>query len=123
PARRSSSRRSYRPRRAETSSVSAICPLLSLAECSAGEPRDETVETRVVEERERDARDERGDHDRSPLRQVAANEVGVHPGRQRPVVGARDEGERIDELVEHQREREDDNGENPRNRDRKNNAE
>src|SRR5262249_29018741 len=37
-------------------------------ECPTGKSRDEPVEKRVVEERERDARDERGDHDRAPIR-------------------------------------------------------
>src|SRR5207248_1251642 len=53
---------------------------------------------------------------------IAADEVGVDAGRERPVIGAGDEGERVHKLVQHQREREDDHRQDPRNRDRENNS-
>src|SRR5919206_3574351 len=107
PARRSSSRRSYLPSRWLGSSELAIDPPFSalLAECPTGKSRDEAVEKRVVEERQRDARDQCGDHDRAPIRQVAANQIRVDAGRHHLVRRRRDEGERVEELVRDERER------------------
>src|SRR3954470_4914925 len=100
PARRISSRRSYLPSLRLGSSELATTPsFLGLPECSPGEACDEPVEERVVEERERNARYERGDHDRSPLRQVAADQIRVDTGRQRAVRRRGDECERVDEFV------------------------
>src|SRR6267378_7772588 len=69
-----------------------------LAECSACEPRDEPVEERVVDECQRDARDEDRAHDPGPVEQVAADQIGRNADRQRTVGRARDEGDRVYEL-------------------------
>src|SRR5581483_9100456 len=47
-----------------------------LAECAAGEAGDETVEQHVVDERERDARDEDRRHDPGPVVFVTADQSG-----------------------------------------------
>src|SRR6266550_2066043 len=123
PARRISSRRSYLPsRRLGSSELATTPPFLALPECSPGEARDEPVEERVVEERERNARYERGDHDRSPLRQIAADQIRVDTRGQRAVRRRRDERERVYELVHDEREGKDHDSQDARNGDRKNDA-
>src|SRR5262245_54499173 len=72
------------------------------AEGSAGEPCDEAVEERVVEQRKRNAGDENRSHDRRPVEEVALDEVRRHADGQRAVLVARDERDRVDELVEHE---------------------
>src|SRR5712691_11588820 len=56
--------------------LSDIYALLSLAERSAGEPCDEPVQEQVVHQRERDAGDQDRGHDRRPVEEVAADQVG-----------------------------------------------
>src|SRR3954447_12980439 len=46
-------------------------PFVSLAERSAGEPRDEPIEERVVDERQGDARDQDRAHDSGPVEEIA----------------------------------------------------
>src|SRR4051812_6058479 len=75
---------------------------LDLAECSAREPCDEPIEERVVDECQWNARDEDRAHDPGPVEEVAADQVGRHADRQRAVRGAGDEGDRVDELVDHE---------------------
>src|SRR4026207_102300 len=89
----------------------------SLAECASCKALDEPVEERVVEERQRDRRYQDGRHERLPEEDVAANQVVRDAGRHRPLLRGRDERERVDELVDAERESEDDDGENPRQRD------
>src|SRR5882762_1198531 len=121
PARRIRSRRSYLPlRRLGSSELATTPPFSALPECSPGEACNEPVEERVVEERERNARYQRGNHDRSPLRQVAADQVCVDTRRQGPVTRAGDERERVDEFVHDERERKDHHSQDARNGDGKN---
>src|SRR5437868_9069919 len=49
-----------------------------LAECSSCEACDEPVQERVVDECERDARDEDRGHDSGPVVEIASNQVGRH---------------------------------------------
>src|SRR4051812_31640902 len=70
-----------------------------LAERSACEPRDEAVEKGVVDEGQRNARDQDRAHDSRPVEQVAADEVGRHADGQRAVRRARDEGDGVHEFV------------------------
>src|SRR5262249_27854638 len=111
-------------RRLRTSLVSDMTPLISfrLTERSAGEPGDEAVEEDVVEEREWNARDQDRGHDPGPVEEIAADQVGRDPDRQRAVRRARDERDRVQKLVQYEREGEDRNGQDPRDRDRKRDA-
>src|SRR5205085_149715 len=93
-------------------------PFGLLAEGTTREPLDEAVEERVVEQSERDARDERRRHQRLPEEHVAADQVVRYPRRHRALRRRRDERERVDELVDAEREGEDDDGQDPRQRDR-----
>src|SRR5690348_3240729 len=91
--------------------VSAIFPLsYRLAKSPAREAGDEPVEEGVVDEGQRNARDQDRRHDPGPVEEVTADQVGGHTDRQRAIGRARDERDRIDELVDDEREREDDNG-------------
>src|SRR3954465_3180714 len=45
----------------------SIAPPFRLAECPSGEPGDEPVQKRVVDERQRDARDQDRGHDPGPV--------------------------------------------------------
>src|SRR6266849_890721 len=94
----------------------------SLPERAACKALDEAVEERVVEERERDARNQRGGHDRLPVEDVAHDQVVWNARRDGPVRRAGDERERIDELVHTERERKDDDGQDPRERNREDDA-
>src|SRR5579859_4248600 len=97
-------------------------PFPSLAECAAGEAGDEPIEQHVVDECERDAHDEDRGHDPRPVVFVAADQAGRHADRERAVRRARDECDRVDELVDDERECEDDDRQDPGNRDRKDDA-
>src|SRR5205085_10323046 len=77
---------------------------------AAREPGDEPVEERVVEKRERDRRDEGRRHQPLPEEDVAADELGEDARRDRLLLGGRDERQRVDEVVEDEREGEDDGG-------------
>src|SRR5919106_1211605 len=79
---------------------------------------DEAVEEGVVEEREHDARDQGRRHERLPEEDVSANELVGDARRDRPVLRGGDERERVDELVDAEREREDDDGQDAGKRDR-----
>src|SRR5581483_2392137 len=94
----------------------------ALAEGTTRESLDEAVEERVVEQRERDARDQHRRHQRLPEEDVAADQLVRHSGGERPLAGRLREGERVDELVHAQREREDHDGQDPRQGDRENDA-
>ena len=96
-------------------SAQAVDTLLS-SKCTAGEAGDEPVEEQVVEQRQRDGRDQHRGRDRSPLDEIAADQIGRHTGRDRAVLRARDERDGVDELVDAEREREDDDGEDARQR-------
>src|SRR5262245_19738689 len=72
----------------------------SLAERASCKALDESVEESVVEQRERNRRNEDRGHQRLPEEDVAADEVVRDPGRDGAVLGRRDEGERVDELVD-----------------------
>src|SRR5436305_458002 len=80
----------------------ADIPSSFLAERSAGEPCDEAVEERVVDERQRDARDEDRGHDRGPVEEVAPDQIGRDARRERALVRAGDERDGVDELVHHE---------------------
>ena len=56
-----------------------------LAERPAGEPGDEAVEERVVDQGQRDGRDQDRGHDPGPVVEVAADQVGRNADRQRAV--------------------------------------
>src|ERR671918_1800764 len=96
-----------------------MCYPLSRAspECAARKTLDEPVEEDVVQERDRDAGDERGSEQPLPEEDVPADELGRHADGDCLRVRARDEGERVDGLVEGEREGEDHDGEDPRERD------
>src|SRR3954454_3031348 len=89
-----------------------------LTEGPAREAGDEPVEERVVDEGHGNARDQDGCHDPGPVVEIAADQVGRHSDRQRAVRRARDERDRIDELVHDEREGEDHNRQDPRGGDR-----
>src|SRR2546430_2958456 len=78
---------------------SAIPPPFS-TKCAAGETGDEPIEERVVDQCQRDARDQDRGHDPGPVEEIAANQVGRNADRDCPVRRARDERDRIDELVD-----------------------
>src|SRR5262245_32068790 len=88
------------------SSVISVLSLSPLSECPAGEPRDEAVQERVVDQRQRDRRNQDRGHDPRPVVEVPTDQVGRNADRQRAVGRARDERDRVDELVDRERERE-----------------
>src|SRR5438105_1090481 len=85
-----------------------------LAEGSASEAGDEPIQEQVVDERQRDARDQDRGHDRGPVVEIAADQLGRYGDRQRAAGRARDESDRVQELVDDEREREDDDRQDPR---------
>src|SRR5205085_3960903 len=95
-------------------SLPAVISFLSLgalSERTAREPRDEAVEERVVDEGQRDGGDQDRGHDPRPVVEVAADQVGGYADRERAVGRARDERDRVHELVHDDRQREDHDGE------------
>src|SRR6188472_2885047 len=72
----------------------------SLPECSSCEPFDEAVEKHVVEQRQRDGRDEYRSHERLPKEDIAADQVVRNSGRDGALLRTRDKGEGVDELVD-----------------------
>src|SRR5687768_8102025 len=84
-----------------TTSATGIPPFVtSLSpEGAACKAFDEPIEEAVVEEGEHDARDQGRRHQGLPEEDVSADELVRHAGRDRPVLGRGDEGERVDELV------------------------
>src|SRR4029078_797546 len=97
-------------------------PFVRLAERSTCEPGDESVEERVVDQRQWNARDQDRGHDHRPVEEVAANQIGRHADGESPVLRTRDERDRVDELVDDEREREDEDGEDAGDRDGKHDA-
>src|SRR5581483_10525990 len=93
-------------------------PTCALAEGTTRESLDAAVEERVVEQRERDARDQHRRHQRLPEEDVAADQLVRHARRERPLARRLRERECVDELVHAEREREDHNRQDPRQRDR-----
>src|SRR5262245_37649121 len=79
----------------------------SLAERATCKAFDEPVEERVVEQRQRDRGNQRRRHQRLPEEDVAADQVVRDARGNGPLLGAGSEGERVDELVHAERERED----------------
>src|ERR671914_105228 len=96
----------------------AILPPFGLPEGASGEALDEPVEERVVEQGERNARDQRRREEPLPEEDVAADQLRRDADRHRLQLGGGDEGERVDELAEGEGEREDHDREHPRQRDR-----
>src|SRR5262245_7699660 len=87
-----------------TSATSTSFQVDSLAERASRKPLDESVEERVVEQRERDGRNQSRREERLPEEDVATDQVVRDARGHRPLLGARNERERIDELVHAQRE-------------------
>src|SRR4249920_2389491 len=112
-----SPRVSVEPRSSSSSVTSATGSpsfrLDSLAKCASCKAFDEAVEEGVVEQRERDRRDQHRRHERLPEEDVAAYQVVRDACRDRSLLGARYEGERVDELVHAEREGEDDDRKDP----------
>src|SRR5215211_5397853 len=108
PLRSRASRVSAELARVSSSSTSATNCLLSgldcLAERASCKALDEPVQKRVVQERQRDRRDQRRRHQRLPEEHVTSDQVVRNPCRHGPLLGARDERERVDELVHAKRE-------------------
>src|SRR5918996_3074280 len=109
--------RKSRRDRCSSSHVILLSPFRVSPECSPGEALNEPVEEDVVEQGDRDARDERGREQPLPEEDVAADELGGDADRDRLLLRARDERERVDELVEGEREGEDDDRQDPGQRD------
>src|SRR5947209_8626954 len=72
--------------------------------------RDELVEEQVVDDGHRHADQQRARHQRAPEIDVAANQLGGHAQRHRLLLGDGHEGQRVEEVLHGQREREDDRG-------------
>src|SRR5581483_5963819 len=79
-----------------SSAIPPSFPTCALAEGTTRESLDETVEERVVEQRERDARDQHRRHQRLPEEDVAADQLVRDPGRERPLARGLRERERVD---------------------------
>src|SRR5918996_5147489 len=109
--------RKSRRDRCSSSHVILLSPFRVSPECSPGEALNEPVQEDVVEQGDRDARDQRGREQPLPEEDVAADELRRHADRDRLLLRARDECQRVDELVEREREGEDDDREDPRDRD------
>src|SRR6476646_7667275 len=77
---------------------SAIPPsfLVALPDGTTREALDEAVEERVVEQRERDARDQHRGHQRLPEEHVAADQLVRDAGRECPLARRLRERERVD---------------------------
>src|SRR6266536_719664 len=78
--------RSPRERRASSRVTSLLSDMITssplrLAERSTGEALDEPVQERVVEQRERDAGNQRRRHQRLPVEDVADDQIGRDPGQ------------------------------------------
>src|SRR4249920_3549358 len=69
----------------------------SLAKRASCKALDEAVEEGLVEQRERDRRDQHGRHERLPEEDVATDQVVRNACGDRSLLGARDERERVDE--------------------------
>src|SRR5215210_2352947 len=65
----------------------------SLAECSSCKALDETVEKRVIEQRERDCRNQRRGHERLPEEDISPDQVVRDARRHRSLLGGGDERE------------------------------
>src|SRR6187549_1733557 len=89
-----------RTSRSSESATGTSFRLDSLAECPSCKALDETVEKGVVEQRERDGRNQRRRHQRLPEEDIPPDQVVGDARGHRPLLGGRDERERIDELVD-----------------------
>src|SRR5688500_13676822 len=118
-----SPRVSSEPGRTRSSATSAtVYPLFdsildSLTERSSCKALDETVEESVVEQRQRNGRNQRRRHQRLPEEDIPPDQVVRDARGHRPLLRGRDERERVDELVHAEREGEDDRGQDPGERD------
>src|SRR5438034_7080868 len=76
--------------------------------------RDELVEEEVVDDRDRYPDEQRARHERAPEVHVAPDQLRRHAERHRLLLGDGDEGERVEEVLHGQREREDHRRDHPR---------
>src|SRR5215813_4511211 len=83
-------------------------PATELLHGAGGEPRDVVVEKEDVEDDDRHGAEDGASHERSPEVDVAANELCGDADARRDLLGGRGEGERVNELVPREREREQD---------------
>src|SRR5437762_13995755 len=82
---------------------------------SHGETLDEAVHERVVDDGERDAREQRGRHQCPPVIHVPAHQRDRDAQTHRHLVHRADESQRVHEFLQHQREGEHDHRQDPRN--------
>src|SRR5678816_4093839 len=82
-------------------------------DCRSRDPRDELVKKQVVDDRHRNADQQRAGHQRAPEIDVAPDQLGSHAQRHRLLVGDGDEGQRIEKVLHRQRERKDHGGDDP----------
>src|SRR5438128_8404533 len=78
----------------------------------ASESGDVVLDEEGVDERDRDGTQESAGHERAPVEDVTAHQLGEDPDRNRLLLTRREDDEREEELVPGQREREDAGGEN-----------
>src|SRR2546422_10401310 len=76
--------------------------------------RDELVEEEVVDDRDRYPDEQRARHERAPEVHVASDQLRRHAERHGLLLGDGDEGERVEEVLHGQREREDHRRDHPR---------
>ena len=91
---------------------------LRLLDSASGYPADEPIEKKIVRDRHRDAGDQGAGHDLAPVEDVTADEIGRHAKRDRLLIGRGYESQRVDELLQGQREGEDHHRQDPRQRQR-----
>src|SRR5205814_9365337 len=78
----------------------------------AGEGRDVVLDEERVDDGDRDRAEEGAGHERTPVEDVPAHELGEDPDRDRLLLGRGEEDEGVEELVPGERE-----GEGPRRQD------
>src|SRR5689334_17091870 len=76
----------------------------------AGQRRDVIVDEERIEDRDRQGAQQRASHQRAPLVDVARHQLGQDRDRDRLLLAALDESQRVDELVPGQGEGEDAGG-------------
>src|SRR2546422_6145753 len=84
----------------------------------ARERGDVVLDEEGVDEGDGDGAQERAGHERAPVEDVAAHELGKDPDRNRLLLGRREKDERVEELVPGQGEGEDPRREDPGNGER-----
>ena len=82
---------------------------LRLLDRASGDPADETIEKKIIGDRYRNAGDQGAGHDLAPVEDVTADEIGRYPKRDRLLIGCGNESQRVNELLQGQREGEDHN--------------